>query len=93
MKEHLPGELSKSSSRDMTQSEYAPMQRIEDFICTSLGNKNINEIMDAFEKILINKALEHCQGNKLQAAQLLGLSRPGLYKKLQKHSGESDDSG
>lgn len=93
MREHLPGELSKSCSRGIARSEHAPTQRIDDFIRASLGSMNINEIMDAFEKVLIDKALEHCQGNKLQAAQLLGLSRPGLYKKLQKHAGESGDSG
>lgn len=87
-REHLPGELSRRFPDFRAQSEHASLQRIEDYIRASLGNKNINEIMDAFEKILIDKAIEHCHGNKLQAAQLLGLSRPGLYKKLQKHADE-----
>lgn len=92
MREHLPGELSRSISQGLVTSEHSPLQRIEDFIRTSLGSMNINEIMDAFEKILIDNALERCHGNKLQAAQLLGLSRPGLYKKLQKFAGESANS-
>ena len=87
-KEHLPSELSKACSNAVSPSETAPVQRIEDYIRTNLGKMNINEIMDAFEKVLIEKAVERCHGNKLQAAQLLGISRPGLYKKLQKHFGE-----
>lgn len=91
MRDHLPGELSRLVPCCRIQPEQASLQRIEDYIRTSLGKKNINEIMDAFEKVLIDKALEHCHGSKLQAAQLLGLSRPGLYKKLQKHAGEPVD--
>ncbi|MGB9080542.1 MAG: sigma 54-interacting transcriptional regulator, partial [Desulfuromonadaceae bacterium] len=93
MKEHLPGELSSSCCRDAIHQYHEPQQLVEDYVCVNLGKKNINEIMDAFEKVLIEKAVEHCHGNKLQAAQLLGLSRPGLYKKLQKHAAESAASG
>jgi len=32
------------------------------------------------------EALKKSEGNKASAAELLGLSRPGLYKKLQKHN-------
>lgn len=89
MREHLPSQLSRFSSRAGAKAEHAPGQGIEDYIRASIGKKNINEIMDDLEKLLIEKALEVCHGNKLQAAQLLGISRPGLYKKLQKRSGEA----
>jgi transcriptional regulator with PAS, ATPase and Fis domain len=38
-----------------------------------------------FERGLIERALEHCHGNKTEAARLLGLSREGLRKALLKH--------
>jgi transcriptional regulator with PAS, ATPase and Fis domain len=50
-----------------------------------IGNRPLHEMMDEFEKHLIEKAIEQAGGNKLHAAALLGISRPGLYKKLQKH--------
>lgn len=85
----LPGQLSLFTPRAGAQAEDAPAQGIEDYMRARLGKNNINEIVDDLEKLLIEKALEFCQGNKLHAAQLLGISRPGLYKKLQKRSGEA----
>ncbi|MDA8429425.1 MAG: sigma 54-interacting transcriptional regulator [Geobacteraceae bacterium] len=85
--EHLPAELSKSFSNTRIQSEYVSEKWMEDYIHACLGKKSVNEIMDAFEKVLVNQAIERCSGNKLLAAQLLGISRPGLYKKLQKFIG------
>jgi transcriptional regulator with PAS, ATPase and Fis domain len=52
----------------------------------SLGERSLQEIMEAIEKGLIIKAMEKVGGNKLVAANLLGISRPGLYKKLQKYN-------
>jgi DNA-binding NtrC family response regulator len=37
------------------------------------------------EKILVQKALERCQGNISQAAQALGLSRSALYRRLERY--------
>ncbi|MEW5911402.1 MAG: sigma-54 dependent transcriptional regulator [Thermodesulfobacteriota bacterium] len=37
------------------------------------------------ERELIQKTLEVCQGNKSLAAKRLGISRKGLYEKLQRH--------
>ncbi len=50
-----------------------------------LGQRSLQEIMEEIEKQLIEQALEQVAGNKLNAANLLGISRPGLYKKLQKY--------
>ncbi len=50
-----------------------------------LGKQPLMEIMEELEKSLIEKALVMVEGNKLSAANLLGISRPGLYKKLQKY--------
>ena len=37
------------------------------------------------EEVLIEKALERCQGNVSQAADVLGLSRSALYRRLHRH--------
>jgi transcriptional regulator with PAS, ATPase and Fis domain len=52
----------------------------------SFGEKSLQEIMEEIEKDLIVRAMEKVGGNKLVAAGLLGISRPGLYKKLQKYN-------
>ncbi|MGZ4107154.1 MAG: helix-turn-helix domain-containing protein [Tumebacillaceae bacterium] len=36
------------------------------------------------------QALAHTKGNRLEAAKLLGISKSGLYQKLEKH-GISDE--
>jgi len=42
--------------------------------------------VEKLEKKLIHQALNSTNGNILQAAKLLGLSRPGLHKKLQRYN-------
>jgi DNA-binding NtrC family response regulator len=41
--------------------------------------------LDAVEAILVRKALARVNGNITQAAELLGLSRGALYRRLEKH--------
>ncbi len=49
-----------------------------------VGRDPLPQIMDEVEKSLLGHALEKVQGNKQKAALMLGISRPGFYKKLQK---------
>lgn len=51
----------------------------------SIGKRPLTKIMDEIEKNLLEEAIRQSGGNKLQAASLLGISRPGLYKKLAKY--------
>lgn len=46
--------------------------------------QTLDEIMDQSEKNVLVQALILCKGNKARASQMLGISRPGLYKKLSK---------
>ncbi|KLU67731.1 transcriptional regulatory protein ZraR [Desulfosporosinus acididurans] len=47
---------------------------------------SLESILDAVEKEALIYALDAANGNKVQAAKNLGLSRAGLYKKLIKHN-------
>jgi transcriptional regulator with PAS, ATPase and Fis domain len=53
-------------------------------LISSIGQKPLQEIMEQLEQQLIKATLDKTGGNKQSAASLLGISRPGLYKKLQK---------
>jgi len=45
----------------------------------------LSEIMEHTEKLVILQALLATKGNKAKASKMLGISRPGLYKKLMKY--------
>lgn len=42
----------------------------------------IDDILRSFERDVITHTLEHCQGNKAEAARRLGLTRPKLYRRM-----------
>lgn len=44
------------------------------------------KMIDEIEKEAILETLERCGGNKLQAAENLGISRAGLYKKMKRYN-------
>ncbi|MGH9534543.1 MAG: sigma-54-dependent transcriptional regulator [Terriglobales bacterium] len=41
--------------------------------------------LEEVERVLIQKTMERCAGNISQAAKALGLSRSGLYRRLERH--------
>ncbi|WP_125154619.1 sigma 54-interacting transcriptional regulator [Clostridium rectalis] len=47
--------------------------------------KKLEEILREAERSSIINAIEVCNGNKLKAAKLLGISRTTLYEKINKH--------
>ena len=49
------------------------------------AKRPLSEAVDELERSLILAALDEAQGNKLEAARALGLSRTNLYAKLRKH--------
>jgi len=56
----------------------------ERFDIEALANLSLAEARGAVERELIRRALEACGGNQTRAAERLGLSRAGLYKKMRK---------
>ncbi len=51
---------------------------------SGLDSLKLGPVVSTLEDLLVREALERCQGNKLKASQVLGLSRTGLYKKLRR---------
>lgn len=43
---------------------------------------SLDELMNAFEREVISRALNSCAGNKADAARRLGLTRPKLYRRM-----------
>ena len=43
------------------------------------------ERLEELEKKTIQEALHHCSGNLTQAADLLGITRTSLYRRLEKY--------
>ncbi|SMX25289.1 helix-turn-helix domain-containing protein [Boseongicola aestuarii] len=57
-------------------------------IIAQIGRKSLRELSDEVrnevEKVCIKSAIQTCRGNKVLAANLLGVSRQTLYQKLRK---------
>ena len=76
--EYLPSALYQEAPRP-TSAE-APSTAMD----VKLGVHAYQETMDAFERNLLVQALEEVNGNKLEVAKLLGISRATLYNKLKR---------
>ncbi|MCT4566169.1 MAG: sigma 54-interacting transcriptional regulator [Maledivibacter sp.] len=51
-----------------------------------MGNRSLKNIVEEVEKEVIIGCLEKTNGNKNKAAKLLGISRVGLYKKIDRYA-------
>lgn len=45
----------------------------------------LKEALEETEKLAISNALDICKGNKIKAAKMLGISRAGIYQKIEKY--------
>ncbi|TVM17899.1 sigma-54-dependent Fis family transcriptional regulator [Oceanidesulfovibrio indonesiensis] len=66
-------------------TEDALFQWAGDTLLSSRSEKPYEEAMDVISALLIKSALEMTEGNKTRAAKLLGLTRPTLLAKIDKH--------
>ncbi|MBJ6802222.1 sigma 54-interacting transcriptional regulator [Geomonas propionica] len=88
LRDHLPDQLARM--HDSSAAEASAAQDIGGYIHQRLGAMPLSEIVDEFEQLLLETALQVSKGNKLQAADLLGISRQWLYKKLHKYESGED---
>jgi DNA-binding NtrC family response regulator len=60
-------------------------QLVEWFMRTASGPAALERFIETAEKMLVAEALRQAKGNQSHAARLLGLPRPTLHAKLQRH--------
>lgn len=73
------------TSKDLPQTLQWPTTCNNSKQRTFFGTASLTDLLENIEKNYILYALETCQGNKVKTAELLGISRPCLYKKLVKY--------
>jgi DNA-binding NtrC family response regulator len=66
------------------KSEEAIRQWVRKMLTLPSNEKRFDDCMDRFANIIISEALNYTDGNRSQAAKLLGLSRPTLHSKIEK---------
>ncbi len=80
--------IEKKDNTRLTQE--TEVNSIRDWVRQSLANPagktTFDEFMDTVSGIVISEALKSTNGNRTQAAKLLGLSRPTLHAKIEKYN-------
>jgi two-component system, NtrC family, response regulator AtoC len=66
------------------KDEQATRQWVRRMLASPTHEKRFDDCMDRFANIIISEALNISDGNRSQAAKLLGLSRPTLHSKIEK---------
>jgi Nif-specific regulatory protein len=83
--------ISDVASRILTPEPTGPGKKPSE-----LGNASAGDLptlnLRQIERVAIEKAIEEAGGNKTQAAKMLGLSRRGLLKKLERYKIDSEES-
>ncbi len=79
---NLPG-LVASKTGGWSDEQYLVLART--YLDFYGGERAHEALMEKMEKSLIIEALRRCDGNQTHAARLLGLPRPTLHLKMQKH--------
>jgi nitrogen regulation protein NR(I) len=74
-----------SGNKDPCEAEEVIRRWMRTSITSQEGEATFEKIMDRFAGILISEALNLTDGNRSQAARLLGLSRPTLHSKIEKY--------
>jgi len=86
----LPSELRGESKSGTDQSWIALLEREVENSLNRGESGIIDGLTDNFERALIKKALAHTGGRRIEAAQLLGLGRNTLTRKIRELGMESD---
>jgi two-component system nitrogen regulation response regulator GlnG len=87
-REEIAGAIAGNLTGRRDRSEEVEKE-IRSWVRGSLLSSNENDLharlMDRFASIVVSEALTLCDGNRSRAAKLLGISRPTLQAKIEKH--------
>ncbi|MCC6533981.1 MAG: nitrogen regulation protein NR(I) [Burkholderiales bacterium] len=89
----LPAELRAESRSGPDQSWLTLLEREVESSLRRGESRIIDALTASFERALIKKALAHTGGRRIEAAQLLGLGRNTLTRKIRELGMESDAPG
>ena len=81
----LQDEASGEPSADAGSIRQALGEIVHQYLATYSGERAHEQLIDRVEGLLIREALDRASGNQTHAARLLGLPRPTLHAKMQKH--------
>ncbi|MBR4746313.1 MAG: sigma-54-dependent Fis family transcriptional regulator [Desulfovibrio sp.] len=76
--------LADGSGSDLRRARKA-LEAMADAVLASHAGSAFDVCMDAMGRAVVKRALELCQGNRSQAARLLGLSRPTLLAHMKRY--------
>ena len=76
-----PGDETGDETSNKAISEW-----VREILGSRVEENMFESCMDRFARILISEALNLADGNRSQAAKLLGISRPTLYSKIEKYN-------
>ena len=79
----LPAEIRERSARTTTESWINALEREAESALKRGERRIMDDMTKAFERALILKALAHTGGRRIEAANLLGLGRNTLTRKIQ----------
>jgi len=85
-KEHMPSNLINILDKEPADQNSQDYEHRNDFSLKLTQGQTLADVMNQAEKLVILQTLMNSKGNKAKAAQMLGISRPGLYKKLVKYN-------
>ncbi len=80
--EHRPGDLAQS---ELLADDELAKALVVRYLASHGGEGAHERLLGMVEKHLLAEALRRTQGNQTHAARLLGLARPTLHAKMQKH--------
>ena len=65
-------------------AEHLPDGQLVDYAHSPAIGHNLREAQKAYERVHIENVLRETEGDRTRTAQLLGLSRSSLYRKMEK---------
>ncbi|MBN2292775.1 MAG: sigma-54-dependent Fis family transcriptional regulator [Pirellulales bacterium] len=81
----LQDEATGEPSVDGDSIRQALSEIVRRYLVVYTGERAHEQLIDQVEEIIICEALDRARGNQTHAARLLGLPRPTLHAKMQKH--------